>query len=324
VPPEKWTHAIPVGKGFSADATDAGQLLRELREGATIVLDTYEDHDATIRSLCRRMEWELHCPVHATVFVTPPGEEGLALHIDNKDVFVVQISGAKHWKVFQQLNPVPDTSHALPDTDPGSPTIDTLLNVGDCLYIPKGTPHVAAAPDVISIHVSLLSKPSTWAELMRNTFEQLISDQEYQETPNLLNGALELEQQYRLVTKNLSGAIAASALSDHCGNFQEGHYSANEQITDIIQDLSASFGDDNVRIIAADELSIEPISTPNKMVEFRCGKTRFRMPLSYRQIGMELLKTDGISLAQIMSNLGPDKGRQLVNQLILHAFARIK
>ncbi len=61
-------------------------------------------------------------------YITPPGAQGLALHADPHDVFVLQAFGRKHWEV-----------HAAPG-EPEREPLDADVGPGDCIYMPTGTP----------------------------------------------------------------------------------------------------------------------------------------------------------------------------------------
>ena len=73
-------------------------------------------------------------------FATKNG--GVGPHIDNYDVFIVQGSGRRHWKVgdkgtYKNRNNDPQSSLIEDFT----PIIDETLEPGDMLYIPPGFPH---------------------------------------------------------------------------------------------------------------------------------------------------------------------------------------
>ena len=73
-------------------------------------------------------------------FATPNG--GVGPHIDNYDVFIIQGSGKRHWKVGDKGEHKPrnnDPQSAL--VEDFTPIIDETLEPGDILYIPPGFPH---------------------------------------------------------------------------------------------------------------------------------------------------------------------------------------
>src|SRR5699024_503986 len=72
---------------------------------------------------------------------TPKGTVGP--HIDQYDVFIIQGSGKRHWKVGDKaLTHTEVTPHpALLHVEPFEPILDEILSAGDILYIPSGYPH---------------------------------------------------------------------------------------------------------------------------------------------------------------------------------------
>ena len=99
------------------------------------------------------------------IYVTPKKQQGFKAHFDSHDVYVLQMSGSKHWKVYG----VPEgASFPFPVTDwgddkldvvrskLGKPLIDVILEEGDGLYIPRGHMHEAKCDtDEPSSHVTV-------------------------------------------------------------------------------------------------------------------------------------------------------------------------
>jgi len=126
-------------------------------QGATIILETMHAYSPTLREFCRELEAELRRDTQVNAYITPPGAQGFATHVDSHDVFVVQVYGEKHWLV-----------HDRSDTD-GSrdPLIERNLGAGDCLYIPKGFPHSATTGHSASAHLTIGILPTTLGAMKR-------------------------------------------------------------------------------------------------------------------------------------------------------------
>ena len=124
--------------------------------GATIVLESLHRYSAPVRDLCRDLEAELRHDTQVNVYITPPGAQGFATHIDSHDVFVVQVFGTKHWLV-----------HDSDDADQSEPLIERDLVMGDCLYIPKGFPHSATTSSDASAHLTIGILPNTERNMTR-------------------------------------------------------------------------------------------------------------------------------------------------------------
>jgi ribosomal protein L16 Arg81 hydroxylase len=73
-------------------------------------------------------------------YITPPGAQGFDVHRDDHDVFVLQVSGEKHWHVHDRDDRI---------------LIDHVLQRGESLYIPEGFPHAATAGASASAHLTV-------------------------------------------------------------------------------------------------------------------------------------------------------------------------
>lgn len=113
-----------------------------------------------------------HCMVGSNVYLTPPNSQGFAPHYDDIEAFVLQLEGAKHWKVY-----APRTTHeSLPrvssnnfsQDEIGVPVLDVKLEPGDMLYFPRGFIHQAETVEgkhSLHITVSMYQKTS-YADLL--------------------------------------------------------------------------------------------------------------------------------------------------------------
>ena len=89
-------------------------------------------------------------------------------HYDVHDVFVFQISGSKHWKIY---SPIFDPPHASQPFRPqmftqSAPLLELDIEPGDLLYLPRGFVHTTNTTDHASAHVTLGVTVYTWMELL--------------------------------------------------------------------------------------------------------------------------------------------------------------
>lgn len=99
--------------------------------------------------------------------------QGFAPHYDDVDVFIVHTAGRKRWRVYKPLpgaalppTPSPDFDERRDDI--GAPLLDTVLEPGDLLYLPRGTVHQAEALGrEPALHVTVsANQRKTWADLL--------------------------------------------------------------------------------------------------------------------------------------------------------------
>jgi bifunctional lysine-specific demethylase and histidyl-hydroxylase NO66 len=121
-------------------------------QGATIVLQAMHRWSEPVARFCRDLEVELGFPCQVNAYITPAGAQGLELHHDPHDVFVLQAFGRKRWQV-----------HAAPREDPRAPR-DAEVGAGDTIYMPAGTPHAAFAQDQVSGHLTVGVHVAAWRD----------------------------------------------------------------------------------------------------------------------------------------------------------------
>lgn len=120
--------------------------------GATIILQHLQDSLPSLAALCRALEARFSAHTQTNIYVTPPGAQGFAPHDDLHDVFVLQVSGTKKWRLYEQPGPAP---------------LEFELRPGDCLYIPRGLVHDAQSmPGAPSLHVTLGLIGNSWYDLL--------------------------------------------------------------------------------------------------------------------------------------------------------------
>ena len=182
LPLSGYTKDIPWRPGsFSATAL-VDRVAEEHAAGATIVLQALHLHHHPAAVYCRGLESALGWPVQANAYCTPASSQGFAVHHDTHDVFVLQVSGHKHWRIYAPVVELPmkdqrwsaDAAGAV-----GAPMHDITLRAGDTLYIPRGWPHEAAAADATSLHITVGLHPPSRLDAMRAGLAACADDVEF-------------------------------------------------------------------------------------------------------------------------------------------------
>eukprot|EP00927_Polykrikos_kofoidii_P027268 TRINITY_DN24057_c0_g1_i1.p1 TRINITY_DN24057_c0_g1~~TRINITY_DN24057_c0_g1_i1.p1 ORF type:complete len:594 (-),score=141.97 TRINITY_DN24057_c0_g1_i1:183-1964(-) len=162
---------------------------RLFREGWSCQwLQPQQEHDALGR-LVSVLESQFGVLVGVNTYLTPPGTQGLAPHWDDVDVFVLQLSGKKSWRLHSSTStsPLPPEAQTLPrfsssdiPLDSLSPTMmEPVLTQGDLLYLPRGVIHHAPNQDrkSPSVHLTVSSfQRSTLYDLASKTVEEAMSE----------------------------------------------------------------------------------------------------------------------------------------------------
>ena len=82
-------------------------MLTEFEEGATIVLQALHHTWEPLARFCRSLEQLLEHPAQANAYFTPRDSQGLAVHHDTHDVFVLQVAGENRWLVYEPALSLP-------------------------------------------------------------------------------------------------------------------------------------------------------------------------------------------------------------------------
>lgn len=181
LPPFTYTKTGRTGSVSVSGIADAPRILELFHDGATIVFQGMHRYWAPLAGFCRDLELALGHPTQVNAYITPPGSRGLAVHSDSHDVFVLQAFGTKHWDAYEAPPALPSGHTRGPAGDPGEPVLTAVLQPGESLYIPRGTPHAAATQEVLSGHLTVGVLSYTWADLLRDLFTEVEREPEMRE-----------------------------------------------------------------------------------------------------------------------------------------------
>jgi hypothetical protein len=157
-------------------------VTEEYLKGATIILPHLHSSMYNLGEFCRSLEEVFTCHVQTNIYLTPPSREegkanqGFPPHYDNHDVFVMQVSGQKAWRLYGTpvATPFRGETFQLAEHEAGEPTQTFTMNPGDCIYLPRGMMHDAesmGAEPSVHITVGLITK--TWADLLLESISEL-------------------------------------------------------------------------------------------------------------------------------------------------------
>ena len=171
--------AIPPDEYLQTEGSriDLPRLLARHDAGGSLVVSQFHELHAPLAQLCRGLEKAFLHPVQANIYLTPPGAQGFRVHFDTHDVLVMQVSGAKSWRVWDDI-PFPLPSRATPwanKQNPAGVPHALTLNPGDALYLPRGVMHEAAAQtgEAPSLHITLGFLEASIADMLRELLETL-------------------------------------------------------------------------------------------------------------------------------------------------------
>ncbi len=151
---------------------DAGRVqpldvARHFDDGATVVFNQLHARVPALARLCAALGRRFSSRVQTNVYLTPPDAQGFAPHWDTHDVFVLQISGTKHWSIYDTRVRLPLRGQRFErGTPPGDVSDEFELGPGSAVYLPRGLMHSARSAGQASLHVTLGLTAFTWAEFL--------------------------------------------------------------------------------------------------------------------------------------------------------------
>jgi ribosomal protein L16 Arg81 hydroxylase len=151
-----------------AGVGDTDRILLEYQRGATILLQRVERSWPPLTALCGNLEQVFYHPVDANAYLTPVSSQGFGVHYDTHDVFILQLAGSKHWRLYDAPPRLPLESQPFDqlDVNPGPLSQQIDLHAGDLIYLPRGTFHEALSSTCSSLHVTVAITPHRWADLI--------------------------------------------------------------------------------------------------------------------------------------------------------------
>lgn len=130
-----------------------------------------------------RIQEKLECYfgslVGSNVYITPAGSQGLPPHYDDVEVFILQLEGEKHWRLYPPTRPLAREYSVEAEDRIGRPAHEFTLKPGDLLYFPRGTIHQADTPPGLahSTHVTISTyQNNSWGDFLLDTISGLVFD----------------------------------------------------------------------------------------------------------------------------------------------------
>lgn len=167
--PRAYTTDLPWRPTAFTGTAEPAHVVPAFAAGATLVLQGLHLHRAATAAYCRRLEAFLGHPAQLNAYFTPRRSQGLPVHHDTHDVFVLQVAGSKRWLVYEPVweLPLKHQRYEAAMGEPGETVLDVVLDAGDTLYLPRGWMHEALTSDEDSLHLTVGVNVATWTDALR-------------------------------------------------------------------------------------------------------------------------------------------------------------
>ena len=145
---------------FPMPTLNVEQASKATHHGFSLIFNKVDERWTNIHVATKQLEAITGSRVGVNLYLTPPISQGFESHFDYMDVFVVQMQGSKHWRIYNPpfiVAPRLDQKFKPTKKDLKNKTYcDIVLKEGDVLYIPSGWAHDARVKDMStpSLHLS--------------------------------------------------------------------------------------------------------------------------------------------------------------------------
>jgi ribosomal protein L16 Arg81 hydroxylase len=238
---------------------DTAATLKEMIEGATLIINNGEVLWPRLREFLRDLERELRAVVHVDVLAGCSPAPALKVHWDQFECFNLQLSGAKLWKLYQpERRYALRKTHAFPlrdDVDnpaaPDAPPVwEGVLRTGDLLYVPRGWWHQVIPDEVPSLHIGIGFEPPTGSDLLHWLADRLRTEEIARRNIPYWKSLAERSSFLRDLREAAASHISCQILDEYLAHLDESAAarptlalpsSANPQGPDLLPDTEVRF-----------------------------------------------------------------------------------
>ncbi|HEX8847100.1 MAG TPA: cupin domain-containing protein [Pyrinomonadaceae bacterium] len=253
------------------------KLTAELRLGATLVLDAVDELSEPVRELAEGLELFFREHVQVNAYAGWRTSKGFDLHWDDHDVFILQVTGRKRWRVYGATRPYPLTRDIEQARKPTAdePLWEETLADGDLLYIPRGFWHVAFPLDEPTLHLTVGLHNRTGLDLLRWLTDELRKVEIFRKDLPRFASASELEAHFENLRAELLAVWDADLLKRYF-EAQDAGALARPSLSlpwDATLEILPAAKNVRVRLNAPRPLDLR---VENGVVEFSCQQKRWR------------------------------------------------
>jgi ribosomal protein L16 Arg81 hydroxylase len=183
---------------------DVALLQARLRDGATLILDAVNELGGPLQQLCAGLADEFSAASQANLYACWGTNPGFDIHWDDHDVFVIQLDGAKRWRLYGPTRAAPLRRDLAVDSAPPTEPLDEIvLQAGDLLYLPRGYWHAAVGTGGPTLHLTVGLTRKTGHDLLTWLADQALAE-------DIIRHDLPLEQADDALGRHVAAILSAA------------------------------------------------------------------------------------------------------------------
>jgi len=287
--------------GPNSWVVDMDKVFDFVYKGYSLSVNSLDRMDAKLSTFCAELTMELRTGFWANIYVSPSNGKCFKKHMDDHDVFALQVSGKKSWTIHQ----------------PNADSIEFMLEQGDLLYIPKGFAHEADADNSHSVHLTLAADFKTYNDLIKEMWKELKMESAFEKRLDLFStnedkSLLEFKEllQDKLILGNLKRW--RKKIAESVGSNSKA--SAGKRFD---KWLKLERMDENTWLMVHPDARILPPTADGFSITIQVSEKEVSLPLFFKEIMEEVNDLERFRVVDIRSQLSLQKLLTVFKKLIL-------
>ncbi|MGD1806012.1 cupin domain-containing protein [Dapis sp. BLCC M126] len=298
-------------------------------QGHTLIINGGDKSILKLINYCNDLERELQIRLQFNIYITPHNAQGFAPHYDDHDVFILQTTGTKKWRLYN--TPIELPSRKQPHKkikdkyELGEPSFEVELKPGDLLYIPRGLIHDAVTTDSASVHITLGLHPNYWFELVKEIAELAEDKVEFRKAvPNSLTTEdykNQFKQEFLQLTQALIDDLDLDTLLERKFDQYIGNKRSEDKnrFKDSIQLNKLNFNS----VLSQRENIIFKVDKDDENIYINFYGKKLEFPLFVNSSINSILQTKSFAIKDIGGLITPEGKIDLASKFIQEGFLRI-
>jgi len=300
----------------------------QLRAGATLVLDAVDELHEPLEELAAGLERLFRERIQINSYAGWHTSRGFDLHWDDHDVFILQVTGCKRWRIYGQTRPHPLAGDAGIPKPSGAPLWEATLEDGDFLYIPRGWWHVAEPLDEPTLHLTVGIHKRNGIDLLTWLTGQLRASETFRQDLPRFASTAERAAHMRRLGEELRAAWDEPQLLERYFDELDAMAEPRARLSlpwsaatpeAVLPDTQA-----RVRLLAPRPLDLKVV---DGVVEFSCHKKRWRFAADALVVLGRLSDGRACSVAELCEaargRLDEDTVRAFLGELLRHGLVAV-